>query len=199
MDGPTNANGSRGVIDYSGRLLINDNVRFALALGYCYRFEHRFAAVAAGTSVRMLFDPSLNGSVSGNVYKLKGQFITTKNPIVVKFYEQPTVSANGSEITIFNFNRIDGDPSLNSRAKMYYGPTVDDSGNAYGPDVYIYADTSVPGLSLSVPGDTADEFSVYVDSSKKYMWELQNQTGEATDIIFLGRAIYEPDYRTGGR
>lgn len=197
---PTNKDGETGVIDYSGRLLITDNIRHELSLGNAYRFGHHFKSVADETSVYVLFDPSNNGLSPERVYKMKATIQAISYPITMKFYEEPTVSANGTEIVIYNFNRNDEcDSSLNSHAKMYYGPTVDASGNTYAPDVYVYADTSAPGLNLSTPGDRADEFSVYLNPNKKYLWEFENASTGTTDILVSGRIIYEQNYRAGGR
>jgi len=197
---PTNKSGESGIVDYSGRLLINDNVRYELSLGNAYRFGHKFVAVADGTSVYVMLDPSNNGASPDQVYKIKASITSISYPITMKFYEDPTISANGNEIVIYNFNRNpECDPSLNSHAIMYAGPTVDVSGNKYAPDVYVYADTSNPGLSLSTPGDRADEFSAYLNPNKKYLWEFENASDGATDILISGRIIYEENYKAGGR
>lgn len=200
MDGPTNSQGERGIIDYSGRLLTNDNVRHELSLGNAYRFGHRFSAVGAGATVNILFDPSNNGVAPGRVYKVKAFVESIAYPITMKFYEDPTITANGTEVIVYNFNRCsECDASLNSNAKCYYGPSVDSSGNEYGPSIYIFADTSAPGLSISIPGDIADEFSVYLNPTRKYLWSFTNEGDGATDIQFNARLIYEQDYRAGGR
>ena len=68
---PTNKDGVAGQIDYSGRLVINDNVRHTIALGNVYRFATKADSLAAGASFIVAFDPSMNGLHPGNHYKEK--------------------------------------------------------------------------------------------------------------------------------
>jgi len=197
---PTNKSGESGIVDYAGRLLINDNVRYEVALGNAYRFGIHFTAVASGASVYAWLDPSANGAYPDRQYKIRATVKAISYPITMSLYEGATISANGTEVVIYNFNRnAECDASLNSHSKMYYGPTVDASGNKYSHDVYIYADTSSPGISLSTPGDSADEFSVFINPNKKYLWAFENGSTGATDIKISGRIIYEENYRAGGR
>ena len=94
---PTNKSGESGIIDHSGRLVINDNIRYEIALGNAYRFAHIFSAVAKDATGTILFDPSLNGAYTDRHYKIKAYITATAAPVKMEFYEDAEVSANGTE------------------------------------------------------------------------------------------------------
>jgi len=47
---PTNKSSETGIIDYAGRLVTNDNVRHAIAVGDVFRIRYT-ATLAAGASI----------------------------------------------------------------------------------------------------------------------------------------------------
>lgn len=197
---PTNKDGETGIVDYSGRLLTTDNIRFEVSRGNAYRFAIQFAAVPAGQSRYAWFDPSANGAYPGRVYKIKASVRSTANPVTMLLYEGAVISSNGTEVIIYNFNRNVTDSSLNPYAPLYHTPTITSNGTKYAPDMYIFASTTSQGqLEITAPGDGEDEFSAHLNPTKKYLWVFQNATGEATTISIVGRIIYEQDYRAGGR
>lgn len=197
---PTNSYGEVGIIDYAGRLVTNDNVRYECATGNMYRAGWSVASLAAGASAYLVFDPSLNGTDLTGMYKAKKAIHSTKSPITVEFYEGATLSDNGTEITIYNYNRCDEcDPSLNPRAKLYHTPTQDSSGNKYAPDVYVYATTGGLGSSIISAGGTEDDYSAYLNTKYKYLWKFTNSGSETTRLGVSIRFIDEKKYRAGGR
>jgi hypothetical protein len=198
---PTNKNSETGIIDYAGRLVTNDNVRHAIAVGDVFRWAHHTPALAAAGVVYVLFDPSLNGTnTNPHIHKFKTSVQSTLSSVTVEFYEGVIASDNGTEITMFGFNRCDGcDPSLNPYAKLYHTPTVDDSGNEYAPREYIYAISTSPGQKTPVTGASGDEYSAWLNSAKKYMWIIRNTGGAETAVTLSARVVREPKYRAGGR
>ena len=197
---PTNKSGERGIVDYSARLLTNDNVRFEIAKGNTYRVGYS-QDVATGEALWITFDPSLNGTYDDRVYKIKANVTTTARPILMEFCEGATLTDNGTEIVIYNFNRnSDVDASLNTYAKMYHTPTIDSSGNKYAPDETIYADaTKFGNINVTAQGEETDEYSAYLHPTKKYLWKFTNIGDETTNIAVAARIIYEQDYKAGGR
>lgn len=197
---PTNKDGETGIIDYSGRLLTNDNIRHEIALGNAFRWSYHDSALAAAGIVYILFDPSLNGTVDGSIYKFKTYIQSTLSSVTLEFWEGVTASDNGTEITAFGFNRCDTcDPSLNPYAKMYHTPTVDDSGNEYAPKEYIYAISTAPGQKTPVTGGSGDEYSAWLNPAKKYMWIIRNTGGAETAVTLSARVVRETKYKAGGR
>ena len=199
MPMPSNKSGNVGIIDYSGRLLTNDNVRYELATGNGFRWGYR-TTLAAGARIWFLFDPSLNETVTETMYKFRAALTTTGSPVNMESWEGATVSAPGTEIIVYNFNRCsDCDASLNPYAKMYHTPTIDSSGNKYAPDTYVYADTSTPGLALTSQGQAEDEYSAWLNPLYKYLWKITNIGSESTTLSVGCRIIREYNYNVGGR
>jgi len=196
---PRNTDGVVGIIDYSGRLVQSSNVQHEIALGNVYQFTHRVASLAAGASFWVLWDSSLNGTrISTGTYKAKFELSSTARPITIESWEDPTVSAVGTVITCYNFNRCENcDPSLNG---LYHTPTVDASGNKYAPDGYLFASASAQGLlSVTSPGNTGDEFSAHWHPQKKYLFKITNTGDAITNVVLSGRIVNESKWRYGGQ
>ena len=196
---PRNNDGVCGIVDYSGRLLTNSNVQHEIALGNVYRFAYRVASLAAGASAYVLWDSSLNGTRIGTgTYKAKFDLTSTARPLTIESYEGATVSAPGTVITCFNFNRCDGcDASLNG---LYHTPTVDASGNKYAPDGYLFASSTSQGqLTVTSPGQSGEEFSAHWHPLKKYLFKITNIGDAVTNVVLSGRIIDESKFRFGGK
>ena len=197
---PKNTADEVGIIDYAGRLVTNDNVRHAIAVGDVFRMGYN-ATLAAGASTWLVFDPSLNGTnTNPHIHKLLATVRTTASDITMELWEGATLSDNGTEITMFGFNCCDEcDPSLNPYAKMYHTPTIDSSGNKYAPDVYVHAVTGGPGGSITSSGSASDEYSAWLNPKYKYLYKFTNVGANSTRLDVNARIIREPKYRAGGR
>lgn len=196
---PTNKDGVAGQIDYSGRLVINDNIRQTIALGNVYRFATKADSLAAGASFIVAFDPSMNGLHPGNHYKEKMSAESTASEVTLSLYEGAEFTV-GTEIIAHNFNRNDEcDPSLNI-VTLVHTPTVSVDGTKYAGDVTIPGNTAlgVGGRTTSSTGEASDEYSVYLNPTKKYRWVFKNTGDTTTNVLVSGRIMLEKDYRAGG-
>lgn len=151
---------SRGLVSV-GSLLANLNS------GKSYGVSHIFTGVLNGASGDLLISAPADFNLS-----IRFEFDAGGNAESLVF-EEPTVSANGTEITPRNRNRTFPDAS---GVQVFHSPTVTDPG-------LELLDTFVPGGTGGNAAGGDDSTRVFVlAAGKSYLVRLTNRSGTTGDL-----------------
>lgn len=148
--------------------------------GFAYTVSHLFSAVGAGADAELLID-------LGALQAHTAISFACQQEATVRLYEDPTIGANGTELTPVNLHRESARASLTT---TYHTPTI----NADGDLMKI---VKVPGssgqgpISLGSAGDSALRGTEFIFAKNEdYYIKITNDASEAQDIS-LGVVFYE--------
>lgn len=122
-----------------------------------------------------------------------GHFITIEfaiddGPALIQFYENPTVSADGTAKSVINHNRVYGlDPPTSS---FFEQPTVTDVGDLLHTR-YIPAGGNKQGQL--VEGEGTEWVIGDLDVQTQYLWRLTNNGNSAIDVGYHFNGYFIPD------
>lgn len=180
-------------VDFDERLIVTGNVGHAITLSQAFRVSDASLNMLAGGSREILVDPTALTQTA-----TRGKlFVQSDQDIKIEFYEAVTVSANGTPLTVYNFNRVN-DASCNTA--VYHTPTVTGPGTKYAPDMYALVGTWGVGINVSTatPFSGADEFSAILNPTKKYLYKFTNlNAADPAKVAIEIRLVEEPNYPTG--
>lgn len=180
-------------VDFDERLIVTGNVRHAITLSQAYRVSDSSMNLLASGTREILIDPTglTQTATRGKL------FVQSDQDIRVEFFEGVTVSDNGAQLTVYNFNRVN-DTSCNTA--VYHTPTVTGPGLKYAPDMYALVGTWGVGsnVSTATPFSGSDEFSAIIDPTKKYLYKITNlNTSDPAKVAIELRLVEEPSYPLG--
>lgn len=126
-------------------------------------------AVAGAAVINYLFDPT--ACTCDQVIAETPIFNSTAGPVTIEFFTGTTVSANGSELLVFN-RRSGGDAA---EAKLYVGPTITGDGTRFAAQILTATD-AVQGDTGAV---TIQGLPFEVDKTALILIRLTNTNGIA--------------------
>jgi hypothetical protein len=151
----------------------------AIANGMACRGSYYTASLAAGAKVKFLIDATSCGMPVRIAVKMDAE-----KDMNLYLYEGAVVSANGTKVDTYSFNR---DDTLNeSKFAMYHTPTVDDSGNLCAPIIRLKTAGTKQSPDLSSAGN---ENYTQIDYTKKYLVEIVNASGDASFLYVYFRMM----------
>lgn len=128
--------------------------------------------LADGGKKYYLIDPV--GLPDTERFGLRGILISSSGDLVVRFYQNPTVSANGTALTVYNKNDYS---STTSKSAVYSDPTVTSTGSE--KIVYYH-----PGAKDV--GYTAEQFFKNNVLDGLHLIEIENVSGTTLDYLNIG-------------
>lgn len=180
-------------VDFDEQLIVTGNVRHAITLSQAFRVSDASFNLPLSGTREILVDPT-GLTPTATRGKL---FVKSDQDIKIEYYEGVTVSANGTPLTVYNFNRVNDVPC---NTAVYHTPTVTGPGLKYAPDLYALVGTWGVGVNVSTatPFSGADEFSAILNPTKKYLYKITNlNTTDPAKVVIEIRLVEEPNYPTG--
>lgn len=166
-----------------GKITAIQWAHYQLHLGNSFNTSHIFTSVAAGAYVYLLlqtnseFSPHLNFEV------------TATSQAVAEFYEEPTITGNGTAIDIIALNR----KSTNTTDTLWYHtPTQSALGTKLAEKLAI-GGTGPQSIGGSASGNVRREFEWILKAETKYLFRIQNQASSGTDSIQFEASWYQVD------
>lgn len=142
------------------------------------------SGVANGAFKRYL----LRAGVAAHFHLRKADFSTDDGPFVLRVYESPTVTADGTPSTPVNHNRVSSNVA---QLAAFIDPTV----SANGTQIHVHKvyGTGAPGTSNAVAASAQFDNEIILKAGFDYLFELENLSGGPLEIHahFTG---YEPSY-----
>jgi len=145
-------------------------------VGDMYSVCHLFTSVGAAASVDLLIRVGANKDLHFLFSVSAGA------EAYVRFYEEPTITTNGTAITIFNMNRCS---SNTSDATAYHTPTLGAVGNQICVDL-------IPGAikNKDVGGTIRHDTEWILDENKDYVIRVTNN-GQSAEPVAIQCEWYE--------
>jgi len=173
LEGGTNQTANE---NYSG--IVEDEIKAWRDRGYVFLASRLFLNVVAGASVNVAY---MTGSV---ISKIRTSIETSGN-CHIYVYEAPTVTAAGTSMNAYNYNRsstktLTGDLSYNI---SFLGGTNIEQGAAFGTS----------GFFMTGAGDSSDELSKIFDTNTLYVLSIQNVTSGSISIALTVRICELPN------
>ncbi|GAG11113.1 unnamed protein product [marine sediment metagenome] len=145
--------------------------------GFMFNASGVVAAVADSASLDILIKRP-QGNIGHFTFV---EFALDDSPVTVEFFEDVTVSADGTEVNVHNHNRLSSNTP--SGATMFTGPTVTDTGTLLHTR-YIPS-AGAPGNQPAgrlVSGEDAEWVIGSVTADINYLWRITNNSGGAISI-----------------
>ena len=173
--------------DASGSLIRIGHAHSKVHQGVYYNVSHYFSGIADNAEALLLIKLSANYENHSVIQ------IGTSGDARLELYENPTLTADGTALSITNHNRSKAlaSPTYASSSTAFYSPTIGNSPQNYGTAL-------IPGFFL--PGGTKDKGggAIAEASGEQWVWAASNnylvrainQSGSAQDIS-IDIAFYE--------
>lgn len=128
--------------------------------GLVYHYTNN-GSITSGSSVYFM-----GCTDSRTIHFLDYELISDSSPIIIDFYEAPTVTANGTLVNSSNMNR---QSYLNSSLTLYGGPTITNEGTLLFRKAIL--------TDKKASGELATSLNWVLDSETCYLFKITNQAG----------------------
>ena len=159
-------------IPTSGSLATATASQVAIAQGKGFVLTGKYLALAAGASLYMLLDASPSPAFHFHDFEVSA----IGSPVLVEFFESPTVTVNGTAIPGVNQNRVLNDAVL---SLTYIGSTVTVDGTLLASGSILGATTQKNAIGKTELGS-----QWVLDPSKLYIFKFTNNDNSAVDLHF---------------
>ena len=110
------------------------------------------------------------------------EYALEDTPVDITFYEDVTVSADGTPVNIRNHNRVVANDT--SGASMYEGPTITDLGTKLYERYIPNQGIGASGGATLVAGGDREWVIGHPTEAKTYVWRLTNNSGGIIDTSY---------------
>lgn len=163
-------------VTQNNELLIISEIEDARDYGDLFECTNSFPSVTTTSTVK-IYVPKHATSTSKYILKLKN--IQYSGDVEIKMFKNPTVSANGTEITTYNH---DTTSSETFPVKIYHTPTSSSDGTQIIPTHNLLASEALPNRTQINNGDLKEGRVISLDNS--YMITIKN-TSASTQNIYV--------------
>jgi len=154
---------------YSGSLQTIETEHARIHAGDGFQVSGKISTIGTGASEYFLVVPSIV------MHWRHFRIVTTEAPIDIVLYENPTVTANGTSLTIQNRNRLS---THTAGATVYGGSTVTADGTAIFTDM-------IPTSAKDSGGDVEGlPVEWIINGGNTYALKITNNSGGNIDIIY---------------
>ena len=145
----------------------------AIAQGSSYMLTGTYTGLLAGASLYMAMDASAIPAFHFHDFTVNA----IGSPVLVEFYEDPTVTVNGTQVTGVNQNRKP--PVSTPGALTYIGSTVTDDGTLLGSGTILGITTQKNAIGRAELGS-----GWVLDPTKLYIFKFTNNDNQTIDLHF---------------
>lgn len=162
----TTTESSIPIDDVSGNVPVIDTDHYQLHQGRAYNFSE-LVNIGNGSNQDYYF------TLTGGAHLRFWTIFANTGPITITLYENPTVSADGTEQTAPNMSRYSTNTTT---VTLYKGPTVT------GVGTYLESDTLFAAKKDGAGSTTDNPLEWILKHSNTYLLRINNGSGGATDV-----------------
>jgi len=160
-----------------------DPVRRSILDGNVFDFSYYATSIANEGYVDLYIAKDIT---KGKLFKAKYISVQCEGAITITYYKNPTVSAEGTEITPYNLNSLS---STTFPVAIKHTPTVTSAGTQVAPEFRVVVPTTA-GVSTTAVGQRGDEYSRIFSTDNSYLGRIQNVSGaEISELEMYGRVV----------
>lgn len=153
----------------SGHVSVIETDHTQLHGGRAFHFSDTIESITDGSSQDYLY------TATSGVHLRFWMISANAGPVTIGLYENPTVSSNGTEQTVYNMNRFSSKPTT---LTLYAGPTVSSVGTLLEQDTLFNSKKDGAGATTDNP------LEWILSSQNTYLVRVTNSSSATIDIAF---------------